>query len=220
MEGSSVLLLKRAFLLDWSNCRGEKFERSNMDVSLKKEEQIPMQIVLSGPDFSWSTLKLSYFNLITNANREVLIQSPYFVPDQSMMDALIMAALSGIPVELMITGIADKHIPWWAAHTYFPPLLRAGVKIYLYQKGFLHAKVLVIDSMTSSVGSCNMDIRSFSLNYEINGLIYHEKTAKKLKEQFQRDKKHCKELTMEEYNRLGILRKFRNSFMRIFAPLL
>lgn len=220
LTGSAVDLVENAFLIDWSNCPGEEYpEDLRPDIS-REQGIVPLQIALSGPDSHWSTLKLAYFTLITNANTEVLIQSPYFIPDQSIMEALVSAALSGIKVELMITGIPDKYPVWWAAHTYFEPLLEAGVRIYLYRKGFLHAKTFVVDQAISSVGTCNMDIRSFSLHYEINALIYHKKTALLLKSQFEKDKHFCHEISTGEIKDLIILKKIRNSLMRIFSPLL
>jgi len=215
-----VDLVENAFLIDWSNCLGEEYpEDLRPDIS-REEGKVPLQIALSGPDSHWSTLKLAYFTLISNANEEVLIQSPYFIPDQSIMEALVSAALSGIKVELMITGIPDKYTAWWAAHTYFEPLLEAGVSIFLYTKGFLHAKTFVVDQSISSVGTCNMDIRSFSLHYEINALIYHEETARSLRVQFEKDKQFCHKLSINEMKEMHFLKKFRNSLMRIFSPLL
>jgi len=220
LTGSTVGLVESAFLIDWSNCLGEEVPEEIPPIPGEEEGNVPVQIGLSGPDSHWSTLKLAYFTLITNAAEEVLIQSPYFVPDQSIMEALTSAALSGIRVELMITGIPDKRTAWWAAHTYFAPLLDAGVQIYLYEKGFLHAKVFIVDSHISSVGTCNMDIRSFSYNYEINALIYNRGTASDLRVQFMRDRVHCRKIELQEMQEMGLLKRFRNSIMRIFSPLL
>lgn len=220
LTGSAVALLENAFLIDWSNCLGEHFPKDQVPDLSQEMGTIPLQIGLSGPDSRWSSLKLSYFTLITNANQEVLIQSPYFVPDNSIMEALIAAALGGVRVELMITGVPDKYSAWWAAHSYFIPLLEAGVHIYLYQPGFLHAKVFVVDSTISSVGTCNMDIRSFFYHYEISALIYNRRTARKLRDQYLKDRLQCHEVTLEEMKNLGLLKRFRNSFMRIFSPLL
>lgn len=220
LTGSAVDLVENAFLIDWSNCLGEDYPEELRPDMLQEEGSIPLQIALSGPDSHWSTLKLAYFTLISNANEEVLIQSPYFIPDQSIMEALISAALSGINIELMITGIPDKYTVWWAAHTYFQPLLEAGVRIFLYEKGFLHAKTFVVDKLISSVGTCNMDIRSFSLHYEINALIYHERTAQTLRNQYMLDRNFCREVKVSDMRKLPLLKKFRNSLMRIFSPLL
>lgn len=220
LTGSAVDLVENAFLIDWSNCLGEEYPEELRPEMGREEGHVPVQIALSGPDSHWSTLKLAYFTLISNANEEVLIQSPYFIPDQSIMEALVSAALCGINVELMITGIPDKYTAWWAAHTYFQPLMEAGVRIFLYEKGFLHAKTFVVDKHISSVGTCNMDIRSFSLHYEINALIYHKKTALSLRNQYLRDRTFCRELTIGDMKALPLLKKFRNSIMRIFSPLL
>lgn len=218
LTGSCITLLDGVFLADWSNCIKEKVDYPLPPEHRPDSEKYPLQIAVSGPDSEWFSVKLAYLSMIANANEEVLIQSPYFVPDNSMLDVLETAALSGVDVRFMITGKPDKRIAWWAAQTYLEEILRAGARVFFYEKGFLHSKVFVVDGLISSVGTCNMDIRSFHLHYEINAMLYSTEMANELKEQFIRDQADCREVTLEYFENLGLLKRFRNSVCRIGSP--
>lgn len=220
--GSSIALLQSIFIADWVNSGGQVQDpaRYLRDTYQEIEGTIPVQMLCSGPDSRWYSIHQLYFTMIANADRRVIIQSPYFVPDESIAQAMESAALTGVEVNLMITGCPDKRIPFWVAHTFFEPLLKAGVHIYLYEAGFFHAKTIVIDDVLSTTGSCNMDQRSFFLDYELNAVIYSEQAAKVLIQQFERDLEKCREMTLEDYGRIRRLSKFRNSVFRTIAPLL
>jgi cardiolipin synthase A/B len=218
LTGSCITLLDSVFLADWFNCTKGEASFPVPPEFREEDDRYPLQIAVSGPDSEWYSVKLAYLSLIVNANREVLIQSPYFVPDSSMLDALETAALSGTKVMFMITGKPDKRIAWWAAHTYLEKILRAGVRVFFYEKGFLHSKVFIVDETLSSVGTCNMDIRSFHLHYEINAMLYSKPIAHDLREQFFRDRNVCREVTYEDLMNLGIFRRFRNSLCRLASP--
>jgi cardiolipin synthase len=221
VAGESVRMLQGVFLSDWYNSGGGTiYDARYFPEPLGGENRVPMQIVCSGPDSDWNSLKNLYFNLISNANERLFIESPYFIPDAAMMTALETAALSGVEVNIMITGIPDKLIPFWVAHTYFETLLEAGANVYLYRKGFYHPKVLVADDQIATVGSCNMDVRSFHLDYEINAFFYSEEISGDLVEQFYQDSAECTRLTLEELQDTHLLKRLRNSLFRIIAPLL
>lgn len=221
LNGGSTAILQTIFLTDWFNCKKEMLIKDDFFPCQDEEVSgIPTQIAVSGPDSKWGSIELLYFNMITNARHEILIQSPYFIPDDAILKAMESAALSGVKVTLMMAGIADKKIPWWSAFTYFEPLLKAGVKILHYNAGFLHCKVIVMDNMVATVGTCNMDIRSFKLNYEVNSVFYDEELSRQLNFQFAEDMKHCREITLEEVQSLSLFKQFRNSFCRIFSPLM
>src|SRR3989344_9131374 len=183
-------------------------------------QAVPLQITTSGPDSEWDSIRQLYLALIASAQEKVYIQSPYFVPDQSLLSFLTTAALGGLDIRLMITGIPDKKIPYWAAYTYFKELLKAGVKIYHYKKGFLHSKTVIVDNEVCTIGTANLDIRSFLLNYELNTLIYDRKITENLEEAFFEDMRHCSQFTLEDYKRLSIFAKLRNSIAKLLAPLL
>ena len=222
MEGESVQLLQAVFLSDWYNSGGgmEQDPRFFPESPVPGEKQLPVQIVCSGPDSDWNSLRMLYVNLIHNANRRIFVQSPYFVPEGTVINALTSAALSGVEVNVMMTGVPDKRIPFWVAHTFFEELIEAGVNIYLYRAGFFHAKTLVADDSIASIGSCNLDVRSFHLDYELNAFFYDESVAAELIDRFQVDLDNCILVTPDYISRLGLLKKLRNSLFRMIAPLL
>ncbi len=221
LEGESVHMLQSVFLSDWYNSGGEKIEGDTYFPSvIDKEDNLPMQIVVSGPDSDWYSLEKLFFNMIMNSNRVVYVQTPYFIPSHSMLNALETTALCGVEVNLMITGNPDKKIPFWVAGTYFDSLIEAGVNIYLYKKGFLHSKVLIVDDTVSTVGSCNMDIRSFHLNYEVNAVYYNKEINIKLIKQFKEDLLYCIKIDKSSRSKLSVVKRLRNSIFRIFSPVL
>jgi len=221
LEGESVHMLQSIFLADWYNSGGEKIESLDYFPEINETyENLPMQIVVSGPDSEWYSLEKLFLNIIMNANGFVYIQSPYFIPNSSLLNALETTALSGVEVNLMITGNPDKRIPFWVAQTYFESLLAAGVNIFLYNKGFLHSKIIIVDDTISTVGSCNMDIRSFHLDYEVNAVYYNRKKTAELTKQFIFDLQFCKKLTKKDNKKLNVFFRLRNSIFKIIAPVL
>jgi cardiolipin synthase A/B len=221
LEGESVHMLQSVFLSDWHNSGGEYIKSADYFPEFKEtSDNLPMQIVVSGPDSDWYSLEKLFLNMIMNANASVYVQTPYFIPSSSLLNALETTALSGVRVMLMITGNADKPIPFWVAQTYFDTLLTAGAEIYLYKKGFLHSKVLIVDDTISTVGSCNMDIRSFHLDYEINAVYYKKEITSLLIEQFYNDLKFCYKVNKNERKKISMFKRLRNSLFRIFSPLL
>jgi len=179
-----------------------------------------LQVTTSGPDSQWDSIRQLYFLLISSAEKFIFINTPYFIPDASIVMALKTAALSGIDVRIMLSGWIDKHLPYWAAVTYLKPLLEAGVSFFYYTGGFMHAKTIVVDSQTCSIGTANMDIRSFALNYELNALIYDETIARTLAEMFIADLEASREFTLDHYDDIPRLTQLRNSLAKLFAPLL
>lgn len=220
LRGDTVRMLQAIFLTDWYNSTNERIvDRKYFPVS-SRQGGFPMQLAVSGPDSKWSSIHQLYFSMITNANRKIYIQSPYFIPDASILKALETAALSGVDVHLMMTGKPDKRLPFWTAQTYFSSLLSAGVKIYLYNRGFLHSKVIIVDDLISTVGSCNMDIRSFHINYEVNAVMYDKHISEQLKEQFFIDVEYSHLIDKSFLKKKNILYKFRDSLCRLTAPLM
>jgi cardiolipin synthase len=221
LQGTSVKILQTIFLTDWFNCGYEMLVQDNFfPEETENIHGIPMQIAVSGPDSQWNSIELLIFNMISNANHEVYIQSPYFIPDLAIMRAMESAAMSGIKITLMMAGIPDKRIAWWTAYTYFEPLLRAGVRILHYMGGFLHSKVVIMDNIVSTTGTCNMDIRSIRLNYEVNSVFYDQNITQELKDHCLKDEEKCREILIDEIMSLKISQKLRNSVCRLFSPLM
>jgi cardiolipin synthase A/B len=221
IKGTGALVAQIRFFLDWNFASKEKFEaheRYFHQSSLPEASTI--QIVSGGPDTGWNPVKESYLKMINTAVESVYIQTPYFIPDESVMDALRIAALSGIDVRIMIPAVPDHMFVYWASHTYIQELLDSGVRAYTYDNGFLHAKTIVIDGLAASVGSANWDIRSFRLNFETNALIYDERVAGEFKQAYLNDLAVCTELKPEWYASQSWYFRTRASFSRLFSPVL
>jgi cardiolipin synthase A/B len=171
-----------------------------MDATEPTGGDVPVQILTSGPDSRWAAIDQLYFSMIVTAQRHVFLQSPYFIPDASIAEALKSAALAGIDVKVMLSARpSGDPIPAWAGNTFILEAVEAGVRFFLYEKGYLHAKTISIDSEICSIGSANIDIRSFSINYEINAVLYSERLAKELEQDFERDLAYCTKFDAAEY---------------------
>ena len=179
-----------------------------------------VQIVPDEPDLPLPILQMSYEWALQHARKYIFLQTPYFVPTEPVMDALKTAALCGVDVRLMLPEVADNLLMRPANRAYYEDALQAGVRIFLRQGEFIHAKTFVCDDYLSSIGSANLDFRSFAINYEVNTYIYDEQTALMNKGIFLYDLRQCRELTIEEWDKRPWYSRFLESFMRLFAPLL
>jgi cardiolipin synthase len=222
--GEAAAVLQTVFMVDWYNAVKENFfDRAYFPTGALEstEGDVPVQILTSGPDSQWSAIRQLYFTMITSAQRHVYIQSPYFILDSTIAEALSAAALSGIKVHVMLTARASGDpVPGWASNTYVHDVVAAGVRVFLYEKGYLHAKTISIDSEICSIGSTNIDIRSFSINYEINAVLYSKQLAMALEDAFERDLAHCTEFDPAVYLARNPLVRFRDSAARLLSPLL
>lgn len=183
------------------------------------DECIGVQIVSSGPDDSNEAIKRGMIDLISSAKKNVLIQSPYLMPDVPMLEALQNAAKRGVQVRFMLPGVPDKRTVYTVTNSYIGALLDYGVEVYKH-KGFLHAKMLVVDDDVASLGTCNMDMRSFALHFEVNAFVYHTATARQCSAIFQKDLENCVQVTQEVYKKRSLWQKFRESLLRLLAPLM
>lgn len=219
--GSAVADLKMRFLQDWSFVRGEP-ESAQCEVTAHPSERGDAfcQLVYSGPDTPLANIKLSMLKMIASADDVIFIQTPYFIPDQSIFEALVLALQQGVEVNLMIPNRPDHPVVFPATMSFAGALLRAGANVYRYEKGFLHSKVMIIDDYVALVGSCNVDERSFSLNFEASELIYSPKINAALKRAFQEDIQVSTLLTPSVYASRSIMLKIKEPICRLFAPLL
>ncbi len=179
-----------------------------------------MQLVSSGPDSEWEQIKNGYIKMIMMAKESVYIQTPYFIPDQTLLDALRIAALSGIDVRVMIPNKPDHPFVYWATYSYIGELLKTNASVYVYDEGFIHAKTLVIDRKISSVGTANIDMRSFKLNFEVNAFLYHNETSEQLAQAFEKDMTVSFQLTPELYEQRSNWIRFKESISRLLSPIL
>ncbi len=222
VEGNGVWSLQLDFLFDWTFCSDEELEFSeNFFPKIERtKELLPVQIAASGPDSDWASIMQAFFAAINQAKRNIRITTPYFVPNESITTSLKTASLGGVQVELMVPYESDSRVVRMAMRSYFRGMLEAGVKIYQYKKGFVHAKTMTVDDTLSSVGTANMDMRSFDLNFEVNAFIYNQDFTQRLIDQFEKDKEHCTLLTKEEVRKWSIFQRIEYSIARLFAPIL
>lgn len=222
IEGSAVHPLQTRFLLDWNEASSKnKVNYSEVYFpAIPQKGNVPLQIVSSGPDTDFPVIKHAYIKMIMNAKKYIYIQSPYFIPDDAFLEALRIAALSGIDVRLMIPNKPDHMFVYWATYSYVGQLLAVGAKIYIYERGFIHAKMIVVDDEVSTVGTANIDVRSFSLNFEVNAFIYDRSISHELAEIFEKDIMDSTELTFSIYNNRSNIIKFKEAFSRLLSPIL
>ena len=222
IRGEAVNDLTDRFLLDWCYASGEEIDDFSKFYPEKpiRDGDIAIQIVTSGPDHNEEYIKNAYMKMINNAKKYVYLETPYFVPDSPMLEALKLSALSGVDVRLIIPGKPDHVFMKWAASAYIGDLLNAGAKVYLYQNGFIHAKTIVADGKVCTVGTANMDMRSYCLNFEVNAFIYDDRVANNLETQFFKDIEDCKVMTKEEYDKRSIALRIRESIIRLISPIL
>lgn len=232
IAGESVLSLGVRFALDWNYAMKENLFAKGMynindmydefinNLRNRSKEVCCIQIIASGPDSSTKQIRDNFIELFTSAKKHIYIQTPYFIPDEAALSALIVAVRSGIDVRIMVPCKPDHPFVYWATLSWAGTLLYSGARIYTYENGFLHAKTVMVDSKCACVGTANMDIRSFELNFEVNATIYDEATVLRLEEDFINDISFSNEVTAEAFAKRGLVRRFKEQFSRILSPLL
>ncbi|ERI91690.1 putative cardiolipin synthetase [Clostridiales bacterium oral taxon 876 str. F0540] len=228
VKGDFVIGLQASFLDDYFTIKrtdGEYFINKNeakqyFPEPLKSNKQI-MQLVRSGPDSEFPAIMQGILKMITMAKKNIYITTPYFVPTESIMEALKIAALGGIDVRIIFPGKYDHILVYYASRTYLAELIKCGARIYFYSNdSFIHSKVMTIDGKIATVGTANMDIRSYELNYEINAVIYDDNKTSELDKQFFEDLKRSKELFVEDFEATPKLNKALEATARVFSSLL
>jgi cardiolipin synthase len=222
IEGPAVYLIQTRFILDWNQASAEHKIAYDPDLfpPFAAKGEIGVQIVTSGPVSQYPHIKNGFLKMIASAQKSIYIQTPYFIPDTSLMDALTIALLTGVEVNIMIPDKSDHPFIRWASLAHIGELLKCGANVYLYNKGFIHAKSIVIDEEIASVGTANMDVRSFKLNFEANAFLYDERLAKQLNDTFREDMKVSTLLTYEEYLQRPLNVRFKESISRLLSPIL
>lgn len=225
ITGPAVNGLQASFMTDWYVASQrilpiDVYHSPAHEEVIPASQDIPMQIFQSGPTGPWRTLLLTLTRAISCAQKSVWIETPYFLPNDSLFKAITGAALSGIDVRLMIPHRGDSKTVRLASDSYIADLLEAGVKVYRYQRSFLHSKLMIIDDNLTILGSANMDFRSLEHNFEITGCIYDDTVTAEMKELFVQDLKHCMTLTPRTWRRRSFGTRLAESIMRLFAPLL
>jgi cardiolipin synthase len=223
LQGPAVVDLQRIFVEDWSFAAGENLqmqEDSPYFTARKVDGPYPVQVIDSGPDRDLKTIREVTFAAILKAQKRVWIASPYFVPDAGILDALRLAAYHGLDVRFLGQFRPDKWIPQYAARYYWGDMLRAGVQVYQYTKGMMHAKVMLIDDDLASVGTANLDNRSMFLNFEVNCLLYSPQAVKHLEASFLTDFSNSIKLEKGVYARRPLAGRLLENACRLLSPIL
>ena len=219
--GPAVSELQTSFLTDWKFTKGD-----TPDLGLMYPYNAPcgntlMQIVTGGPMDKWNAMMQAYMTAIVSARSYAYLQSPYFIPPEPIMKVLQNAALGGVDVRVMIPYRGDKGVlPPWASRSYIKEALNAGIRMYLYRKGYMHAKTLVIDDSLVTIGSTNLDFRGFEQDFEINAFMYDENLARQQHDLFIEDQKDAELIDPLEWDKRPLLDKAKESAARIFSQVL
>jgi len=221
IAGPGVYYLQYLFICDWNFCSGKrlKLERDFFCTQPTPGGKATVQIAASGPDSDFPTLMFSMTETISLAEKELLITTPYFIPGGNILDALHIAAKSGVAVKILVPDKSDSKLVNAAARSYYSELLQSGVEIYLYQKGFVHAKTMVSDGQLCIIGTANMDHRSFELNFEVSSMIYDLHTATELRKVFYEDIKHAKKINPKTWERRPFFKQLPEKVARLLSAL-
>ena len=222
IKGEAVIDLQYLFISDWYFVSGQKVDLDEVRYRNRSEirSQVPTSILGSDYGKNNQTIKEAFLGMITRAEKEILITTPYFVPDESIFNALMITAKSGVRVSLILPEKPDSKTAFFASQTYFKELLKSGVRVYYYNRGMMHSKIMVIDEAVSTVGSTNMDQRSFNLNAEVNAFMLSKSIALDLKKHFLEDLADSYPLTLEMLKRRKWYVKVTCSIARLLAPIL
>lgn len=219
IEGDAVNCLQVVFAADWYFVKGENLWGGNYFRPLTEKPGIPVQISASGPDSDWDSIGQAFFAAISGARSEVNIVTPYLMPPPAITTALKTAALGGIDVRIIIPEKSDARIPKWCSFSYVEELLEAGVRIFFYQKGFIHSKIVTVDGIFSSVGTANLDFRSLETNFEVNAFIYDEHFTRQLNAFLKVDLRNSREILLSDWKKRSRLNKIRESLAYFISPL-
>ena len=222
IDGPGVFYLQYLFLTDWNFCSGRTLEPEKLyfAVPTNTKDDCFLQVAASGPDSVQPSILFSLLQAIYLARKEILITTPYFIPGDSILEALRIAALSGLSVKLLVPGVADSRLVNAASKSYYEDLLCAGVDIYMYQKGFVHAKTLVADGNLSIIGTANMDHRSFELNFEVNVILYDRKFSEQLRTVFFKDLEDAEKIDKDAWCQRPAYRQLPERIARLFSHVL
>jgi cardiolipin synthase len=221
VSGEAVRSLQVVFMLNWYFVSKQSLSFApGYFPELDDYGHQCMQIIASGPDSDWASIMQAFFLAIATATDHILITSPYFIPNESILTALKTAAMSGVRVELIYPYVSDSIIVQAASMSYMKEILEAGVNIFLYTKGFIHAKTIIVDGVLSSVGTANMDYRSFDQNFEVNAMIYDTGIARQLTTHFEEDKLQCVPLQLSRWQQRPMRKRLIESTSRLLAPML
>jgi len=219
-EGQGVHGLQAAFLIDWYVASKKLLTDKVYYPPVDNYTDTVMQLLSSSPVGQWRTLLQAIIFVVANARQYLYIQTPYFLPTEGLNQALQAAALSGVDVRLMLPKRSDTRSAQMASRSFIDDMVKAGARVYFYEAGFLHAKLIVSDDRLTCIGSANMDFRSFEHNFEITAFVYQKEFAWQMRDTFLRDMQASQAVVPSRWLRRPLRRRIAESFMRLFSPLL
>lgn len=219
ISGEACFSLQDIFLNDWHYVSGQLVDDDAYFPQMANYGETVMQVTSSGPDADWKSILQAYFTMISTAEDKIWIATPYLVPEESIKMALRTAALCGKDVRIIIPDKPDHFFVYWASRDNIDDLLKAGVKIFIYKKGFIHSKVVLVDGISATVGTANLDIRSLEINFEVNAFIYDKGVVERLERDYLEDLGNSEELTLEKRASRPNLHKFLEALGRLVSPL-
>ncbi len=220
VEGPAVLQLQDVFAKDWHYTTQKNLFQKKYYPPPSIEGDAIVQVLESSPDSEFHALHQVVLMTLHLAEEEILMTTPYFIPDGAMRSALTIAALKGVNVDLILPEKSDAPLVQLASRSFYDHILKAGVEIYEYQPRILHAKLMTIDNKWTIVGSANMDTRSFKLNFELNLLVYSSKLSQQAAHLFEQDLNQSKEVILEDFEKRPTSRKMLENACRLFSPLM
>jgi cardiolipin synthase A/B len=220
IEGEAVWGIQNIFAADWFFTTKENITSLEYYPLCSQSGNNTVQIVSSGPDSDWPSILQFYFAAISQAQEQVYITSPYFLPTDDIMTALKTASLRGVDVQIIIPGKSDSLVSHLGTESLIGEMIEAGIQIFRYTKGFIHSKTMVVDHEIVSVGSANMDFRSLETNFEINAVFYNKDKASEMIGVFRADLLKCVPIIHDEWRNRPLLRRFITSLARIVSPLM
>ena len=220
MQETAIIDLQKSFSIDWYFSNKALLWDERYFPKQPIMGNIPMQIITSGPIGEWKEMMYAFFKVITSARKYVYIQTPYFLPTEALLIALQTIALTGVDVRIMLPLRSDSTLVHIGSCSYIRSMLISDVKVYFYNPGFLHSKVIIVDDEYCSVGSANMDFRSLEHNFEANAFIYDRDFTISMKKIFLKDQTLSQKVTLREWRSRPLPKKALESIMRLFAPML
>ena len=222
--GPGVFPLHLRFQMDWDYASddplGDYLQNLYNDVGFEKTGDVRLLTVSGGPDVAMNNpVRMEYHELINRSKKTLYMHTPYFIPHETLKDALSLAAARGVDVKVIIPDKPDHLFVYWNNISSAYDLMKNGVKVYMYNRGFVHSKTMVADGEYCSVGSANFDDRSLVLNFETNQLILSKEVGKQMDDAFLEDLKYCTEYTCEDYEKLSLISRIRIAISRLFSNL-
>lgn len=220
--GPAVHSLQNRFLMDWNSQFKNNKETYQVEYfpHMEKQGNIDIQVIASGPDSDHEQIKMVYLKMINMAKEEIIIQTPYYIPDDAIHEALKLALNSGVKLRMQIPNKPDHMLVYWGTYSFVAELMQLGATIEIYDNGFMHAKTIVVDGKITSIGSANFDIRSLHLNFEINAVMYSEEFAQYVRNTIMMTSQQCHVLTKELYDERSTFIRFKEGLARLIAPIL